>query len=683
MNRLAFVAIAVFLVVATTRPVAAEEGMWLLNDFPSAEVGKRHGFTPSGKWLDKVRSASVRLAGGCSGSFVSGDGLVLTNHHCVSGCVQQLSTADNDLMANGFVAKGRGDEVRCPQIELNQLVEIRNVTDRLAKVTAGKDGAEFMDLLKGEMSRIETECTQGGKWRCDVVSLYQGGEYHLYRYKRYQDVRLAFAPEYRIAFFGGDPDNFNFPRFNLDMALIRAYENGKPAKPGSHLRMSRKGAREGELVFVSGHPGRTQRLITMAQLEFLRDVATPARLVRLAELRGLLSQFALRGPEQKRVSLESMFMVENAYKAFWGRFQALLDRDQMAKKTAHEQALRNSVAGTPDDAAWDAIAAAQAEHRDFFDAHAMLEMGWAFPGDLFRIARTLVRGTTENGKPNEERLREFTDAARPTLLQGLYSEAPIHAELEEVLLAFGLTKLREILGADHPTVRQVLGTESPEDLARDLVKYTDLADVSVRKTYWESGAGAVDASADPMLLLARMVDGEARALRERFEDSVESVVRRNAEVIAKAHFANQTEKTYPDATFTLRLTYGTVKGYQQKGRTINPITTIAGGFDRATGKDPFALPESWLAAKDRLDMNTPFNFASTCDIIGGNSGSPVVNKDLSVVGLIFDGNIQSLGGDFWFDEAVNRAVSVSSAAMVEALKKVYGADRLLKELAPK
>lgn len=677
-RRAAMMVPALFLMVAL--PAQAEEGMWLFNEFPSATVGQQYGFTPSARWLDHAQKASVRLAGGCSGSFVSRDGLVLTNHHCVSGCVQQLSTADNDLMASGFVAKAQADEVRCPEIELNQLVEIRDVTDRIGAATQGLSDAAYMAALKAEMSRIETECVQGGKWRCDVVTLFQGGAYHLYRYKRFQDVRLAFAPEFRIAFFGGDPDNFTFPRYDLDAALIRAYENGKPARTPDFFRFSKAGAAEGDLVFVSGHPGRTQRLLTIAQLAFQRDVVLPARLARLAEMRGLLTEFARRGDEQRRFSTDWLFGVENAYKALKGRFEALTDTRQFALKVADEDALRAKVAGTPDAEAWDAIAQAVVEHRQFIDAHNLVENAQAFPGDLFGIARMLVRGAAERAKPNETRLREFTDAALPSLEQHLFSQAPVHPELDQVLLTFGLAKLRELLGADDPIVRKVLGKDSPEDMARGLVEMTRVGDVAVRRALWEGGQVAIDASFDPMILLARLIDDDARALRTRYEDRVESVVRKASETIARARFASAGQRGYPDATFTLRLTYGTVKGYQERGRTIAPITHMEGLYLRATGKDPYALPPSWLDAKDRLNPRTPFNFASTCDIIGGNSGSPVINRKAELVGLIFDGNIQSLGGDYWFDASVNRAVSVASPAILEALKTVYRADRLLKEL---
>ncbi len=668
------------IVIAAALPARAEEGMWLYNDFPSADVKAKYGFAPDEAWLAHARLASVRLAGGCSGSFVSQNGLVLTNHHCASECVQQLSTANKDLSEDGYLAKTAGDEAKCPEIEINQLVEIADVTARVTGATAGKEGAAFGVAQKAEMSRIEKDCAQDGKWRCDVVTLYHGGAYHLYRYKRYQDVRLVFAPEFRVAFFGGDPDNFTFPRYDLDMSLLRVYEDGKPATTPDFFRLDPKGARDGDLTFVSGHPGRTQRLMTIAELTFLRDVAFPARLVRLAEARGMLTQFGKQSPEAKRTSQESLFFVENSYKAILGEWRALLDPVQFGKKVDAEGALRLIVQDPAKSGAWDAVAKAESTFKEFYDAYYLLEPGGAFPSDLFGIARMLVRGTAERDKPNDARLREYTESALPTLTQRLFSTAPIYPDVEEAWLSFGLTKLRELLTADDPVVRRVLGKESPEGLAAAVVRGSRLADVAVRKALWEGGKAAVDASDDPMIRLARLVDPDARAVRKRFDDEVDSVVRKNSEIIARAHFDAVGKKTYPDATFSLRLSYGAVKGYQDGGRKIAPVTTLAGAFDRHTGKDPFALPKSWLDAKKRLDLKTPMDIATSNDIIGGNSGSPVFNRKLELVGLVFDGNIQSLGGAFWFDEPVNRTVAVSSAAILEALKKVYGADRVVKEL---
>lgn len=676
------VAVAAFAgaVLAAGSPALAEEGMWLYNDFPADAVGQAYGFKPDAKWLKKARLASVRLAGGCSGSFVSNNGLVLTNHHCASGCIQQLSTAENDLMEKGFTAEKAGDEVKCPEIEINQLVEVTDVTERLNKATSGKAGAEFGEVQKAEMTRIEKACTQNGKWRCDVVTLYHGGAYHLYRYKRFQDVRLVFAPEFAAAFFGGDPDNFMFPRYDLDMSMLRVYENGKPAKTPDFFRMEPAGAPEGELTFVSGHPGSTQRLLTTAQLAFLRDVAFPARLMRLSEARGMLTQFGKQGAEAKRISQESLFGVENAYKAIMGEWKSLLDAAQFQKKVEDEYNLRVNAADPALEAAYAEIEAAEKAYAEIFDLYMMLERSQAFSSDLFWYARMLVRGAAEMEKPDDQRLREFTDANLPSVTQYLFSNAPYYKDIDTAWLTFGLTKMREVLGADHPMVKKVLGAESPESLAGMLIDGSTLGDPAVRKAMWEGGRAAVESSLDPMILMAMIVDEDARAVRKQYEDRVESVVRRNSEIIARAHFAAVGGKTYPDATFSLRLSYGAVKGYTERGAHVGPMTTIGGAFDRHTGKAPFALPKSWIDGRGRIDLSTQFNIATNNDIIGGNSGSPVFNKKLGLVGLIFDGNIQSLGGAFWFDETVNRAVAVSSAAILETLKNVYKADRLVREL---
>lgn len=676
---LAGIAVA-FAAMSPVVHASAEEGMWLYNDFPSDAVEQAYGFKPDAKWLKKARMASVRLAGGCSGSFVSKDGLVLTNHHCASGCIQQLSTAENDLMEKGFLASGGGNEVKCPEIEINQLVEITDVTERVNKATGGKTGADFGTAQKAEMTRIEKACTQGGKWRCDVVTLYHGGAYHLYRYKRFQDVRLVFAPEFQAAFFGGDPDNFMFPRYDLDMSLLRVYENGRPAKTPDFFRMEPAGAADGELTFVSGHPGSTQRLLTVSQLAFLRDVAFPARLMRLSEARGWLTQFGKKDAESKRIAQESLFGIENAYKAIMGEWKSLLDAAQFQKKVDAEYNLRVNAADPALEAAYAAVDQAEKDFAAMYDMYMLFERGQAFSSDLFGYARALVRGAAEMQKPDEERLREFTDANLPSLTQALFSTAPYYPEIDRAWLVFGLTKMRELLGADHPMVKKVLGTESPESLADMLINGSTLGDPAVRKALWEGGRAAVESSLDPMILMAMIIDDDARAVRKQYEDKVESPIRANSEIIARAHFAAAGGKTYPDATFTLRLSYGAVKGYQERGAEVRPTTTIGGAFERHTGKAPYDLPKSWVDGKARINLGAQFNIATTNDIIGGNSGSPVFNKKLGLVGLIFDGNIQSLGGAFWFDESVNRAVAVSSAAILEALKNIYGADRIVREL---
>jgi hypothetical protein len=661
--------------------------MWTYNNFPKDKLKQKYGVSVDDAWLDHVRLSSARLAQGCSASFVSADGLVMTNHHCAHSCIEQLSTAEKDFVKTGFYAKGQADEPKCPELEVNQLVEITDVTARMRKATAGLADQKYNEAEKAEMSRIEKECATSADLRCDVVSLYRGGVYDLYKYRRFQDVRLVFAPEFAIAFFGGDPDNFNFPRYDLDVAFVRVWKDDKPAHMDHYLRWSAAGAKDGDVTFVSGHPGGTSRQLTVAQLEYLRDTALPDRLLRLAELRGLLTEYQRRGAEQHRTSNQLLFSVENSLKALRGREGALVDKAFFATLVADEAKLRAAVAEKPDwqksyGGVWDAIARAQETQKNLRKPYGFLEGGAGFMSDLFSFARTLVRAAEERPKPIEKRFREFRDSALPAVTQRLFSQAPIYDELEATTLGFSLTKLREELGADDPFVRKVLGKESPEDMAARLIKTTKLKDVALRKALWEGGKKAVDASTDPMILLAKKIDADARAVRKRFEDDVEAPLKKNGELLAKARFAIQGTSAYPDATFTLRLSYGQVKGWLENGKMVKPVTVVAGAFERATGRPPYELPESWLKAKPKLTPTTPMNLCTTNDIIGGNSGSPVVNKAGEVVGLIFDGNIHSLGGDYGFDENKNRAVAVHSQVILEALSKIYGADRIVKELRP-
>ncbi|GAC1600916.1 MAG: S46 family peptidase [Myxococcales bacterium] len=666
----------------------ADEGMWTYDNFPKEKVRQKYGFAPGDDWLAAARLSSVRLAGGCSGSFVSPDGLVMTNHHCAHSCIEQLSTKEKDFVKSGFTARTAGDEVKCPEIELNQLLQITDVTDKVNAATQGKQGQEYATAQKAALANLEKACANGDdKVRCDVVTLYHGGVYSLYKYRRFQDVRLVFAPEFAIAFFGGDPDNFNFPRYDLDVSFIRAYEDGKPYHPQHYFKFSQAGAKEGDLTFVSGHPGGTDRDLTVAQLSYQRDVALPERLFQLAEYRGALSMFPRRGPEQYRIAEAELFGVENGFKALKGRFEALVDEKLVKEKAAREAALRRTVEANAElkasaGGAWAEIERVENEFKLRRKDYAQIEGGAAFGSKLFRFARLLARAADELPKANETRLKEFRESALPQLRQALFSKAPIYDELEIFRLSYTLTKMRETLGADHPFVRKVLGKKSPDELAQELIAGTKLKDAALRQQLFEKGKQAVDASQDPLVRLARAIDPEARALRKWHDEVIEPRETRATEAIAKARFQVEGKSNYPDATFTLRLSYGAVKGYDENGRRVNPITTFAGAFDRATGRDPFKLPDSWLNAKARLGMGTPFNVATTNDIIGGNSGSPVFNKNLEVVGLIFDGNIQSLGGDYGFDETVNRAVAVESVALTEALDKIYGATRLVQELKP-
>jgi peptidase S46-like protein len=666
----------------------ADEGMWTFDNFPSKKVQQKYGFKPDAKWLQEAQLSSVRLAGGCSGSFVSAEGLVMTNHHCAHSCIEQLSTKEEDFVAQGFYAPALDNEVKCPEIELNQLVQITDVTKQIQGATAGlKPGKEFNDKRKAAMASVERDCAAGNdKLRCDVVQLYHGGQYSLYKYKRFQDVRLVFAPEIAIASFGGDPDNFNFPRYNLDVSFIRAYDEGKPARSEHFFKWSPSGAREGDLTFVSGHPGGTDRELTTAELQYQRDVALPERLFELAQYRGALTMFTQKSPEHYRIGETQLHGIENSYKALKGRYEALITPTLWNQKAEREKALRAKVNARSSmrkkyASAWDDVTKAVATFRPRRTEFKYVEQAAGFNSPLYRIARDLVRGTDELQKPNEQRLPEYTDGKLPQLKQKLFSKAPIYEEFELFKLSYGLTKLREELGADHPFVKKVLGKKSPQELAQELVK-TKLHEVKMREQLWQAGREAVLASNDPMIQFAKLVDSDARDVRKWHDEQIETLLVSGAERIAAAKFDLEGKSNYPDATFTLRLSYGAVKGYDENGRHLNPFTTFAGAFERATGREPFNLPERWIRANDNHQLNpsTPFNVCTTNDVTGGNSGSPVFDKDRQLVGLIFDGNIHSLGGNYGFDESVNRTIAVHSSALIEALDKIYGARHIVTEL---
>lgn len=679
--------IAASIALAIASPSFAAEGMWTLDNLPKSQMQAEFGFTPTDAWVQKVMRSSVRLAGGCSGSFISGDGLVLTNHHCIVGCIGDLSSADEDLMRDGFLAKSRADERQCPNFEINRLESISDVSGRISEATKGLSGEAFANAKRAAQSAIESECAgeDRNRVRCDVVDLYQGGVQHLYRYTRFQDVRLAFAPEFAAGFFGGDPDNFNFPRYNLDMGLLRVYEDGKPVELEDFFPLNPEGAAEGELVMITGHPGSTQRLLTVSQLEALRDKSLIDRLLSLAEMRGLLLQFGALGEEQARQAQNDLFGVENSFKALRGRQTTLNDPAVFEAKRKEEESLKAFVAADPKLSEeigdpWSAIAEATRISREIETAYNMLEGAGGFRTGYFGLARTLVRGADERAKPNADRLREFGEAGLPRVEQGLFAERPLYPDFEIVKLGWSLSKLREELGADHPVVRQVLGKDSPQQLAERVIRGTKLSDVAVRRALWEGGADAIAKSDDPMIALARAVDPAARELRARYEREVQAVTQQAAEKIARARFAQLGTGVYPDATFSLRLSYGAVQGWEWAGETVPAMTQIRGLYERATGSDPYKLAPSWESSREKLDLDLPMNFVSTNDIIGGNSGSPVINAKAEVVGLVFDGNIHSLGGAFWYDARINRSVSVHSAVMIEALRKVYDADHLADEI---
>jgi len=672
-------------------PAFADEGMWTFNNFPADKVKARYGFSPDQAWLDHVRLSSVRIAGGCSASLVSPDGLIMTNHHCSHACIEELSTKTKDYVKEGFLAKDQKDEPKCPTMEINQLVDIKDVTKDVQDATKGASDAKFFELQKGKIAEIEKGCSGGDDTvRCEVVSLYRGGRFDLYKYQRFQDVRLVFAPEFAIAFFGGDPDNFMFPRYDLDVSFVRIYgKDGKPVNTAkTYLKWSNENAKEGDLTFVAGNPGGTSRLLTVAQLEFQRDTALPFTISRLSELRGLLTEYQHRGVEQKRHSNATLFYIENGIKALKGRHGALAEKSFFDTKVAAEKLFRDKVFANSDlkgkyGAAWDGIAAATAKQKEYMKAYGALERGLRL-SDEFGLARALVRAADELPKPNGERLAEYSDSRLPQLKQQLFSKAPIYDEFQIAMLTFGLTKMREDLGPDHPVIKQVFGQKSPEEIATAAVKGTKLKDIKFREELFADGKGKakIDASKDPMIELAKALDPASREVRKKEEDEVDGALKKNGELLAKAMFAVYGTSTYPDATFTPRLSYGSIKGWKENGVEVKPLTFFSGAYERNTGRDPFALPKSWVDAKAKVDLGTPFDLCSDNDIIGGNSGSPVVNKAGEVVGLIFDGNLQSLGGEYGFDDTVNRAVAVHSAALIEALGKIYNAKRLVDEIRP-
>ena len=667
----------------------ADEGMWTFNNIPREEIKNKYGFDVTDAWLNKVQRASVRFNNGGSGSFVSPTGLVLTNYHIVEDIVNEVSTPEKDLAKEGFVARTQADEIKAPSLELNVLESTEDVTARVnSSVKADMAPAEIVAARRAATAAIEAESNKATGLRSDVITLYQGGQYNLYRYKKYTDVRLVFVPEFQAAFFGGDPDNFNFPRFNIDMALVRVYENDKPVHPESYFKWSTAGSKEGDLTFVSGNPGSTARLNTVAHLEELRDTSIPIILRMLERREAMLQKYMSMGEEQTRRAQNELNSVQNALKVYRGQLAGLKDKALMDQKMKDEQALRKSIAANPDRQkmygdAWDAIATAHKNLPSYIRERRIFDQAGGFNSDLFGFARTLVRLAAESEKPNAQRLPEFTDARRASLELALYSPAPIHTDFEELKLADSLAFMVELLGADHPLVKQVLNGKTPEARAKELVEGSKLADPAYRKELAAGKQAAIDASTDPMIVLARLIDPRARELRKRYETEVTGVERASYSKIARARFESEGTKLYPDATFTLRLSYGAVKGYMENGKHVAPFTTLGGLYERSAqhkGEFPYNLPARWLEKKPAIDLKTPFNFVTTNDIIGGNSGSPTINKNAELVGLIFDGNIQSLVGDFMYDESVNRAISVDSRGMLEVLRKVFGATQIADEL---
>ncbi len=682
-------AISFSLIAFIGASVFADEGMWTFDNLPHEQLKSRYNFSADKAWVNHVQRAAVSL-GGCSASFVSKTGLVMTNHHCVAGCLQQISSPAKDYLADGFLARRPEQELQCPATEVSQLEQITDVTARMQGATKGLEGEAFQNAQNALTAKLTSDCQGDNKAtvRCSVVSLYQGGQYHLYRYRRYADVRLVWAPEDAAPNFGGDPDNFNFPRFALDSAMLRAYENGKPAVVTDFFPFSAASAKADELVFTAGNPGRTSRMLTVSQLETLRDVVSINSIKRGYELRGALTQFRKLGTEQARIAYNDLFFLENRLKVTSGNLSALQSPVLMDRKRADEDSLKKFVASNPTLKAeigdpWAAITKAQQRIREIGPEFEAMEGGRTFNTRYFNSARTLLRWAEERTKPDAQRLPEFASSRQPFVERQLFSRAPIYPEFERMKLEWSLAKLRENLGTDHPFVKQVLGNESPEQMAKRLIDGTKLGEVAVRKALWAGGKEALAKSDDPFINLVRDIDAGARAMRKRYESEVTAVEKKNAELIAKARFAQLGTKTYPDATGTLRLSFGTVKGWQERGRTVPPFTDFAGAFARNTGAEPYALPASWVNAKDRINLAQNYNFVTTNDIIGGNSGSPMINAKGEIVGLAFDGNVHSHGGAFWMDSALNRTVGVTSDGILEALKWIYGATELLNELSGK
>ena len=666
-------------------PLHADEGMWTFDNPPVQQLEQKYHFTPTQQWLDHVRLSCVRLNDGGSGSFVSAHGLVLTNHHVARGQLQKNSTAEHDYVKNGFYAATPEQEMKSPDLEVNVLVSMENVTQQvLAALQGSKTPEEEFARRKAAIADMERESLKTTGLRSDVVTLYQGGEYWLYRYKKYTDVRLVFAPEDQIAFFGGDPDNFTYPRYDLDMALFRVYEDGKPIDSKDYLKWNAKGAGNNELVFVSGHPGNTQRLDTVAQLEFQRDYIEPTIIKLIKNRIAILKRYSAQGPEQARQAASNIFGLENGRKALEGRYAGLLDKNVMGTKQKDEEDFKARVMANPEwkqayGDAWDAIAEAMRKAA----TRSKQQFYHSTDSQLSGLGATIVDYVAEVKKPDGERLPGYHEAELDSLRHRLFSPAPIYPAMEIARMTGALEADVAELGPDDPFLKIVLDGRLPKDAATALVNSSKLADPVVRRKLVEGGEAAVAASDDPMIVLNRKLDPMRREMIKWQEDNIESVEQTAGEKLGKARFAAYGKTTYPDATFTLRLSYGQVQGYPMNGTKAPYKTTFYGLYDRATSFDfegDFYLPSRYKENREKLDLATPLNFVTTNDIIGGNSGSPVINREAEIVGLVFDGNIESLVGDFVYDPTTNRTVAVHTAAMTEALRKLYGTDRLVKEL---
>jgi hypothetical protein len=689
--------LAVVCAITFVASAAADEGMWLFNAPPLKQLKEKYQFEPTQQWLEHLQKASVRFNSGGSGSFVSANGLVITNHHVGADTLQKMSDPQHNYLKDGFYAKTQADEIKSTDLELNVLMSIVDATARVdGAVKPGMTNEQASSARNSVIAAIEKESKDKTGLRSDVVTLYQGGAYHLYRYKRYDDVRLVFAPEQQIAFYGGDPDNFEYPRYDLDICIFRVYENGQPAKIDHYLKWNSRGPSDRELIFVSGSPGKTDRQLTLDELADMRDRFLPyvLRMFNRREVLGLA--YGARSFENARKARDDLFGDQNNRKRYNGYLAGLLDPQIWSALQAREQKLRDAMAHDSKlrstIAAYDRIKRAQAEIAknalvfNYLEQERPSPVGYRGPralfGNLFKYARLLVRAVDERGKPNGERIPQFRDSARDSLELELFSSEPIYDDYEILRLTDSLTDFASQFGADDQLVKKVLAGKSPHDRAVELVSGTRLKDVAVRKGLYAKDAAALHATHDPMIDLARLVDGPAREAKKIY-DTQDEIKKQAYSEIAKARFAIEGTDSYPDATFTLRLSYGTVRGYEQDGKQIPAFTDFAGLYQRSAEHDnrpPFDLPKRWIDKKASLNLATHFNFVSDPDIIGGNSGSPVVNKENEFVGIIFDGNIQSLVLDCIYTDTQSRAVSVDSAAITEALRKVYDAGPLVDEL---